>query len=504
LAEEDEDESMSNPPDPGSIIFQAACNEAVEASMRPIRHHVLNRLANRCNDDSQLSKLLSDTWDQAQNEIPNLPLSSWRDKLIGNKFVNLIANDPQWKTAVLTAVVQERRWSDLWSRGYELFSERVFSLVEKLNSPNHPTARITTGALTSFAAVLLAIWIPPKITRNPDFYEETLRPLLKPFQSKYEVPLELKPKTDGVVLFHLKAVIDDKDLTATIKPVVKSNDLFMTFHPTLDASLKITPQIEYPSESFGNPTARNAKSQALTVRLVPAVDFPSLPKGLWDPKVGLRVSVTELDAPTKSATAPGEPSNSNKPATGQGALLKDVSEADRPSRPLDMIESDLGTLNKSLETLGGDFQASKSDPKSNLAALEQDQNSIHSIADNHGRTTVIEATPNSVHSVVLQWVGEDTKPQFCTLTLQLGNIGADKLDLSVTKQQCSSNVSLVGQIPHALSPGPSEPQQLGPWILSVDETHRRRIFQHAATLRFTWQPTAKSETLTTQARQKSP
>jgi hypothetical protein len=179
---------MSQIFDAGSIVFHAACNEAVEAAMRPLRQRVLNRLAHRCRADSQVSKLFSDTWGQAENDIPNSPESSGREKVVGRRFIDLIASDPRWKTVVLSAVVQERRWSDLWSRGYEAFSDRLLSLLEKLNSPDHTAARLTTGALTSIAAFMLAAWLPVKVSGKPNLYEQVLRPLLKPFQVTTMIP----------------------------------------------------------------------------------------------------------------------------------------------------------------------------------------------------------------------------------------------------------------------------------------------------------------------------
>jgi hypothetical protein len=140
--------------DLSSMAFHAACNQAVDASIRPIRRRVLRRLAERFRFDGRLLRLLSDTQSQADNEIPAHPVVSWRGKLVENRFIELIASDPQWKTIVLDAVVQERRWSDIWSRGYEIFLDRLVSLLEKLISPDHPTARLTTRTLTSGAAIL--------------------------------------------------------------------------------------------------------------------------------------------------------------------------------------------------------------------------------------------------------------------------------------------------------------------------------------------------------------
>jgi hypothetical protein len=481
-----EDKLMSDLIDPGSIVFQAACNESVEPSMRPIRQRVVNRLADRCRSDVQVSRLFSVTWDEAENDVPNLSEVPLREKLVANKFINLIAVDPRWKTLVLNAIIQERRWSDLWSRGYGLFSDRLLSFFEKLNSPNHPATRLTIGALTSLAAVLLAVWIPPKVARNPDFYDIVLRPILKPFQSNYEVPIDLKTRVHGEGEVHLKVVVDDDGLSASIRPKISPNDLNVTFHPATDAPVRFTPQIQYPADTFEKANAWGAKPQGLGIRLIPTVDLSVLPKDLWDPKSGLKVSVTQLDAPV------------DKLATTEPTSSKAGNERERPSRPLDRIEADL-------ETLSSDFQASKSDPQSTLVALQRNQNSIHNIVANRERTTILEATPSSVHSVVLQWVGDDAKPQSCTFALQVGSISADKLSLSITKEQCSSNISLVGQmLPRSINLGPGEPQQLSQWILSVDEMHRHWIFQHAATLRFTWQPAFKSSGPGTQMTQKLP
>ena len=411
-----------------SIVFQAACNEAVDSSLRPIRQRVLNKLADLCRSDVQVSRLVATTWGDAESGVSIAAQTPLNENIVEDKFIELIARNPRWRTVVLNAIVQERRWSDLWSRGHRVFSDRLLSFFEKLISPNHPVTMLTAGVLASAVAVLLA--------------------------AKHVVSVDLKPRVESESELHLKVALDDKDLVASIRPIIDPNDLDLTFHPATDATLRITPQIQYPSDPFEKGNGPRAKSQGLGIRLIPTADLAGLPKSLWDPKSGLRVSVTQLDAPT-DGTATVEPTSSKA-----GIEMKHL------SRPLDKIETDL-------EAISGDFQAQST------------------IEANHGRATVVDATPNSVHSVELQWVGDDTKLQFCNLTLQVGNISADKVDLSVTKQQCSPDISLVGRPPQQIPLGSGVTQQLGPWILSVDEMRRRRVFQHAATLRFTWQPTNK-------------
>jgi len=459
--------------------FQAACNVAVESSMRPIKKRVLNRLKRLCVDDMHASKLPCQAWEQAESEVLKQPELPWRERLVQNRFVELLGNDPQWKNLVLSAVIQERRWSDLWTHGYEMFSDRLLSLLEKLVSPHHPAARVTTGALTSIVAVLAAAWIPHAIG-TPDLYEKMFRPLLGPLQTTYVVPIDLKPQADNEAVVHVKIIVDNDKLIASLTPVIKPNDLKVTLHPGTDAPIKFIPQIQYPIESSEKANSVQTQISGLKVNLLPSLQLSAVPQSLWDPKAGFKVSVTELEAPVESR------------ASGEATSHKDRPEFDRVTRPLDRIGSDL-------EALGSDFQAAKSDPQSNLAALQQNQNAIHAITANHGRTAVLGATPRSVHSLVLQWVGEDNLPKACALTLRFEDITGEKLNFTVTNQVCSPNTSLVDKLDEEISVGPGEPKALGAWILSVDEIRRRWIFQHGATLRFTWQPPVNKTVTVTQA-----
>jgi hypothetical protein len=477
-----------------SIVFEAACNQAVDSSLRPIRRRVINRLRDRLRSDPEVASLFAAVWTITQTQADEPPTPA---ALMESRFVELIASDPQWKTQVLDAVVEERRWSDLWSKVQTPFFDRVASLLEKLTSPDHPVAKRTTAALASFAAALLTIWLPVGITGRPDIYEKLLGPLAKIFQSKNQTTIERKIEDAQV---RLKVLVDPKDLSVSFKPIVTPDAFHMKLHPVLDAPLKITPQFQYSHESTGNSTTSATKLTGLKLQLIPAIDLASFPKGLWDPQAGLKVSVNQLDAPSQA------PSASENSATQEGIPVKGPG-VPSSGRPLDKIEAKLGALNKNLENIGGDFQASKADPQSTLATMQQRQNAIHSIANNQGRTTVIDLTPNSVRSVVLQWFGDDEKPQFCTLTLEVGAVDADNVDLSLTNQQCSPNASLVDKekIPYPLSFGPADdPQQVGPWSLSVDSTHRHWVFRHAARLRFTWQPASSNSSSAVQSAQKLP
>lgn len=459
--------------------FEAACNAAVESSMRPVKKRVLNRLKRLCVDDSHVSKLLCQAWGQTDSEVSKQPELPWRDRLVENRLVELLANDPQWKDLLLNAVIQERRWSDLWTHGYEMFSDRLLSFLEKLVSPHHPAARLTTGLVTSIVAILAAAWVPHAIG-TPDLYQKMLGPLLKPLQITYVVPIDLKPRVDNEVLLHVKMLVDNDNLTASLTPVIKPGDLKLTVHPGTDAPVRIIPQIQYPVESSGKNGSAETRTAGLAVNLFPSLQLSALPEGLWTPKTGFKVSVTEL-----AVSAQGE-------ETSKGTSHKEEPELSRSTRPLDRIGSDL-------EALGSDFQSAKSDPQSNLAGLQQSQNTIHAVTANHGRTAVLAATSGSVHSLVLQWLSEDNLPKACALTFRFEDITGDRLRFSVTNQVCSPNTSLVDKLNQEISVGPGEPKALGSWILSVDEIRRRWIFQHSATLRFTWQPPAIKAAPVTQA-----
>jgi hypothetical protein len=310
-----------------------------------------------------------------------------------------------------------------------------------------------------------------------------LKPLLKPLQTTYVVPIDLKPQTDNEAVVHVKVIVDNDRLIASLTPVIKPSDLKLTLHPTAIGPVKIVPQIQYPTEGFEKFSSADAKSRGLTVNLLPNVQLSTLPDGLWNPKTGFKVSVTELDAPSKTQAGSEVASGTDHP------------DINRVSRPLDRIGDDL-------EVLGGDFQAAKSDPQSNLVALQQNQNSIHTIATNHGRTTILGVTASSVHSLVLQWVGEDNSPKACALTIRFKEIRSEELTFSVTNQKCSPNTLFVAtdKLSKDISIGPGKPESFGPWLLSVDEIRRRWIFQRGATLRFTWQPSSSKDAPVTEAK----
>src|SRR5215813_684974 len=311
---------MPNYSDLNSIVFQAACNEAVETKVRPVRPRVLKRLAHKCKNDPQVAQLFSDTWVQADNDL-GLPQPPWRERFVEKKFVETIANDPRWKMVVLNAVVQERKWSDLWSRGYEVFADRVWSLFEKLISPEHLAARLSVGAGANLLAVLLTAKIQIGST---NLYEALLRPVLKPFQSKYVIPVEVKGTSAGEAELHVKLVLDDKELKASIRPAVKPTDLAVHLHPTVDAPVKFTPRIQYSVDDSGKANTNMGKPPGLSIRLLPTINMPLLPKDLWDSERGLKVSVTELNSKGGYSPTGGTSAGSDSAAAPAGGLVKET------------------------------------------------------------------------------------------------------------------------------------------------------------------------------------
>ncbi len=328
-----------------------------------------------------------------------------------------------------------------------------------------------------------------------------LIPLRNAIQVNNDINLKSSVQVDGDSVIHLKAVVDDKDLSAVIKPVVKPDVLSMTLNPSVDASLKITPHIQYSPVNSDDLNKSAAEPQGLPVHFVPAGDLSLFSKGLWDPNSTLKVSVQELN-PQSEPQSKSQQSLSPQNATPTPNALTSDSV-----RPLDKIGDNLSTLSslyKILGVLGNELQAPNGDSQSNLATLQQSQNLIHSTATNQDRTTVIEVRPNSVHSVVLQWFAAPAVPESCTLTFKVEEVNADKIHLSGITQKCSSQTSVIRNLPDNLVLGPGDPHNLGQWILSVDETRRRWAFLHAATLRFTWQPTYTNNGSTAQILRTSP
>jgi hypothetical protein len=484
--------------DEASISFRAACNEAVDQSMRPIRSRVIWRLARRFHSDDtdkhlptksiELQKLFAAISEQAKNELsaslPPWPDVEQREKIAESRFIQLIGTNPLWRMLVLDAVVQERRWSDLWKRSFQFAYDRFVSLLQKLMSPQHPVARGTTSVLAIIVTTALPILLVPRIVKNKNLYADLFDPVRRVFETKSTVSVT----ANSDLLLHVRTVVDDANLTAVITPIAKPVDLSMTFRPTIDASLKITPGIQYPPVSSGDSVKSAGKQQGLAVHFIPTADLPNFSKSLSDPGSVIKVSVQEL------AVAPVSDSKPAKLPTVPTPAPKETNSPITSVRPLDKIDEELVALNTTLSTLGSEFQASSGHPESSLAALQQGQNLIHSTAANQGRAIVIEAKPNSVHSVVLQWFEAAKDPGSCTLTFAVNDVNSDHLTLSGISQKCTTNTLLTDTLPPDISLGPGKPYTLGHWTLSVDETRRRWIFSHSATLRFSWQPASVGNT----------
>ncbi len=482
--------------DPESIFFHAACNEAVDSSLRPIRQTVINRLADRFLDDatnehistkaSELSDLFAAARAQAEKELGIHSQSA----LLQSRIVELVGKDPLWRTLVLDLVAQQKRWNDVWSRRYKFISDRFKSFLEKATSPDHPIAKAASTALATFTTILLAIAVPQKI--DPNFYPNLIKPFVVEVQTKNELTSKISVEPDGSSVLHVKAEIDNPNLAVTVSPVVKPDALNVALRPTVgDASIKLSPEIRYPAEATQKSGQTASNPQALTLHISPAVEFPRFSTGSGDSGSMLTVSVQELkpQSPTLKQS-----SEQPKAATSEAAPTAS------PAGPLDKIEDDLAKLNKNLGTLGTDFQISEG-PQSNLAGVQKALNGIHSSATNQGRTTVVEAMPNSVHSVVLQWLGEQLEPESCTLTFKVREIDTQKVHLSLLTQKCSSQKEVAEKLPKDLFPSAEVPVDLAHWVISVDETHRRWLVMHGATLRFTWQPTSTAGTRAVQRTQ---
>lgn len=453
---------MSNPF--SSITFHAACNEAVDASMRPIRQRVIRRLAEQVRCDraeeliwslsnepavesshrfSELQELFGTEWNQANNVTPPPPAPH-----VEARFVQLIGKNPQWRALVLESVVQERRWSDILTGGFQFPLDRLSSFFEKLMSPQHPVARGTTSALASVGTALLAIWLPA--AWNPDVYDKILHPVLKPFQNTTEVSSDFTRVMRSDAILHVRAVVDDNDLTAVVKPKVQPAILSVTLNPNIEpTSLRITPQIQYSSDNPGDFKTPTAKQSGVQVNFIPEANLSLLWKSVSNPDSPINVSVREL------APQPEPDSKLSRPDKAGSPDPKETLPTANPIRPVDRI-------------------------------------SDHLLALNQTRTSVIEATPNSIHSVVLQWFGGPKEPESCTLKFKVTKVNADGVHLSEIVQSCSPETSSLGTLQREEVVSPDKPRNFGQWILSVDETHRRWIFLHTATLRFTWQPAFKS------------
>jgi hypothetical protein len=105
---------------------------------------------------------------------------------------------------------------------------------------------------------------------------------------------------------------------------------------------------------------------------------------------------------------------------------------------------------------------------------------------------------------VLQWFETAKDPGSCTLTFTVGDVNVDNFALSAISQTCTTKTLLADTLPPTIPLSPDKPYTLGHWTLSVDETHRRWIFSHSATLRFSWQPAPVSNTSTAQIASTSP
>ncbi len=86
--------------DEDNLRFRAACYDVVPPAVRPIRRHVVRRLAR--SDDTKA------IWE-------SLPPGDDRSSLPDDKRFAALVADPRWQALVAERVDEARRWSDFWS-----------------------------------------------------------------------------------------------------------------------------------------------------------------------------------------------------------------------------------------------------------------------------------------------------------------------------------------------------------------------------------------------------
>src|SRR5216683_881771 len=105
------------------LQFRAACNQAIESSVRPIKRRVIRQIV----DSSDARRLFQRTWETAGPE----------------HFFQALSKDPSWHTVVNEELHDERAWSDL--RDWEWFKKQSFewikSFLQKLVHRDHPVSR---------------------------------------------------------------------------------------------------------------------------------------------------------------------------------------------------------------------------------------------------------------------------------------------------------------------------------------------------------------------------
>jgi hypothetical protein len=121
-----------------SLEFRAAANASVPPEKRPIRSRVLSRLRDSADFTRSFVPLLKDCMK-----------AGLEDEAILAAFSTALAADPRFQTLVLEAIEQDRKWGDLFQKGFHSWLDRIHSVVEKLFDTSHPVSRLTASVLLS-------------------------------------------------------------------------------------------------------------------------------------------------------------------------------------------------------------------------------------------------------------------------------------------------------------------------------------------------------------------
>jgi hypothetical protein len=443
-----------------SPVFRAACNEAVEPSMRPVRGRALCRLAGLFPQayhegspvQKELWKMFNDLWQRALGDTPR----GAREV----SFARLLSEDMRWKNTVLDVVVRERSWIGLLN----LLPPVVAGIFEKLRLPEHSVARRTVSGLVGLSLAISALQLP--LIKH--WVQGAVSVVFQPIQVQ---PVEVRLKAPEpfphipVTLLAPDSTGSGSAVKARLDPDELKLKLKLALEPT-KADLEINPFIQYSSNKFGGTGSTSSPQFGVPVHFVPDGDIYLISKQSSDAKSSIpEISVRELRSPKEN---------------GETAPSKDGSPPPPELRPLDQIGGDLNSLTSQLQT---------SDLKFGLALLQQSHNQIESASLNQAQTEVQEVQANSTYSIVLQWVTEQGELKSCILALKIKTVTGSEVSLaSPIDEKCSPGGTAL-HIPTDLSTlGAGSTTPLDPWLLSVDGIRQRWLFQHVARLRFTWQP----------------
>ncbi len=165
--------------------FRAACNAVVEPSLRPVRIRVAERLSK----SKEAKELFGKHWGG--------------DEGVDAFWVSL-TKDECWRTLVIEAIEQNRRWSNLLKVKP---SEWGSSLLEKLRDKGHPGARAATATLATFSTLWAAHAVAPNaITLPVSLAASDRKPLTLPIKlssdqgGEYSLKIKVDPGENPIPL----------------------------------------------------------------------------------------------------------------------------------------------------------------------------------------------------------------------------------------------------------------------------------------------------------------